>query len=50
MKVFGAHKEILAKIQKSEEEPSLQELLQKWLERTPGIDNKGELTWYWQLG
>lgn len=45
MKVFGAHPEILKKIQASEDEPSLQELLQKWLERTPGLDTNGFNFW-----
>uniref|UniRef100_A0A2P2HW23 Tryptophan 2,3-dioxygenase n=1 Tax=Hirondellea gigas TaxID=1518452 RepID=A0A2P2HW23_9CRUS len=45
MKVFGDHKENLAKIQDSEREPSLQELLGRWLERTPGLDSKGFNFW-----
>lgn len=45
MKVFGDHKENLARIQASEKEPSLQELLVRWLERTPGLDSKGFSFW-----
>ncbi|KAA0201611.1 hypothetical protein HAZT_HAZT010954 [Hyalella azteca] len=45
MKVFGDHKENLHRIQESEREPSLQELLAKWLERTPGLDSKGFKFW-----
>ncbi|KAF2358185.1 Tryptophan 2-3-dioxygenase [Trinorchestia longiramus] len=45
MKVFGDHKENLLRIQESEREPSLQELLSKWLERTPGLDSKGFKFW-----
>lgn len=40
MKVFGDHKANLLRIQESETEPSLQELLARWLERTPGLDSK----------
>lgn len=45
MKVFGDHKDNLARIQASEIEPSLQELLNRWLERTPGLESKGFHFW-----
>lgn len=44
-KVFGDEPEILKAIKKSEEEPSLQQLLTRWLERTPGLEEEGFHFW-----
>lgn len=44
-KVFGDHPEILKAIKESEEEPSLQVLLSRWLERTPGLEEEGFNFW-----
>ncbi|XP_045124944.1 tryptophan 2,3-dioxygenase-like [Portunus trituberculatus] len=44
-KVFGDHPEILKAIMVSEEEPSLQDLLSRWLERTPGLEKEGFNFW-----
>jgi tryptophan 2,3-dioxygenase len=38
VKVFGHDPSAMAELQRSEEEPSLCELVQKWLERTPGLE------------
>lgn len=43
--VFGTEPEALEAIKKSEEEPSLSDLLQKWLERTPGLEIEGFNFW-----
>ena len=44
-KVFGDDPEILEAIKQSEEEPSLQVLLCRWLERTPGLEKEGFNFW-----
>lgn len=38
IKVFGNDKAAMIELERSESEPSLCELVQKWLERTPGLD------------
>lgn len=43
--VFGSEPEALEAIKKSEEEPSLSDLLQRWLERTPGLELDGFNFW-----
>ena len=40
IKVFGNDKAAMVELEWSEEEPSLCELVQKWLERTPGLDEE----------
>lgn len=40
VKVFGNDAAAMAELQRSEEEPSLCELVQKWLERTPGLEEE----------
>lgn len=45
MKVFGDEPEVCKNIMKSEEEPSLQNLVSRWLERTPGLEEKGFNFW-----
>jgi len=45
MRVYDSNQEILGRIQRSETEPSLQELLCRWLERTPGLEAKGFDFW-----
>ena len=43
--VFGSEPGALEAIMKSEEEPSLSDLVQKWLERTPGLEIEGFNFW-----
>lgn len=43
--VFGNDEPAIAKIEESEEEPSLSDLVQKWLERTPGLETEGFNFW-----
>ncbi|XP_064087527.1 tryptophan 2,3-dioxygenase-like [Macrobrachium nipponense] len=45
MKVFGNEPDIYKRIMASEEEPSLQSLLCRWLERTPGLEERGFNFW-----
>lgn len=40
IKVFGNDPIAMVELQRSEEEPSLCELVQRWLERTPGLDEE----------
>lgn len=40
VKVFGNDPVALAELQRSEEEPSLCDLVQRWLERTPGLEEE----------
>lgn len=43
--VFGTEPEVLKAIMKSEDDPSLSDLVQKWLERTPGLELNGFNFW-----
>lgn len=43
--VFGSEPNALEAIIRSENEPSLTELVQKWLERTPGLELDGFNFW-----
>lgn len=43
--VFGNEPESLEAIMKSETEPSLSDLVQRWLERTPGLEFDGFNFW-----
>lgn len=43
--VFGTDLVASEKIQQSESEPSLSHLVQKWLERTPGLEEAGFNFW-----
>lgn len=43
--VFGSEPGALEAIIRSEEEPSLSDLVQKWLERTPGLELDGFNFW-----
>ncbi|KAB0799547.1 hypothetical protein PPYR_07427 [Photinus pyralis] len=43
--VFGADQEAMKLIEKSEAEPSLSFIVQRWLERTPGLDADGFNFW-----
>jgi tryptophan 2,3-dioxygenase len=43
--VFQSEPGALDKIMKSEQDPSLSDLVQKWLERTPGLEEKGFNFW-----
>lgn len=43
--VFGTDAEAIEAIQKSEQDPSLSELVQRWLERTPGLEEDGFDFW-----
>ncbi|KAH8321089.1 hypothetical protein KR074_010601 [Drosophila pseudoananassae] len=43
--VFGGDEEALTAIRSSEHEPSLLELVQRWLERTPGLEESGFNFW-----
>jgi tryptophan 2,3-dioxygenase len=45
MKVFADDEEKLSEIVKSENEPTLCELVQRWLERTPGLEEDGFNFW-----
>ena len=42
---YGDHPELLTQIRDSEEQPSLAQLVERWLERTPGISSKGFNFW-----
>lgn len=44
-KVFGNDAVALNELQRSEEEPSLCELVQRWLERTPGLEENSFNFW-----
>ncbi|CAG9861386.1 unnamed protein product [Phyllotreta striolata] len=44
-KVFGNDEEAIRKIEESEAEPSLKDLVQNWLERTPGLEIEGFDFW-----
>lgn len=44
-RVFGNDEEAIRAIEKSETEPSLVELVQRWLERTPGLQAEGFDFW-----
>ncbi|KAJ8922756.1 hypothetical protein NQ315_007791 [Exocentrus adspersus] len=44
-KVFGNDEEAVKQIDKSETEPSLTDLVQRWLERTPGLELEGFNFW-----
>ncbi|XP_046394532.1 tryptophan 2,3-dioxygenase [Ischnura elegans] len=44
-RVFGNDESAIAAIEKSESEPSLVELVQRWLERTPGLQVEGFDFW-----
>lgn len=44
-KVFGRDPVAMAELQRSEEEPSLCDLVQKWLERTPGLEDGPSNFW-----
>jgi tryptophan 2,3-dioxygenase len=44
-RVFGDDPEALAAIQRSESEPALATLVQRWLERTPGLETGGFDFW-----
>ncbi|KAK5644153.1 hypothetical protein RI129_007998 [Pyrocoelia pectoralis] len=43
--VFGSDQEAMKLIEKSESEPSLSLIVQRWLERTPGLEAKGFDFW-----
>jgi tryptophan 2,3-dioxygenase len=43
--VFGSEPEAIEAIQKSEQDPSLSDLVQRWLERTPGLELDGFNFW-----
>lgn len=43
--VFGTDVEAIDAIQKSEQDPSLSDLVQRWLERTPGLEIDGFNFW-----
>ncbi|KAH8420220.1 hypothetical protein KR009_007518 [Drosophila setifemur] len=43
--VFGGDEQALTAIRGSEKEPSLLELVQRWLERTPGLEESGFNFW-----
>lgn len=43
--VFGADPDAIIQIEESESEPSLSDLVQKWLERTPGLEMDGFNFW-----
>jgi len=45
VKVFGSDKGALAELQRSESEPSLCDLVQRWLERTPGLEEHSFNFW-----
>ena len=45
VKVFGDDPVAMETIRRSEEEPSLSELVQKWLERTPGLEEDSFNFW-----
>lgn len=43
--VFGRDVEAMKAIERSEQEMSLEELIQQWLERTPGLEANGFDFW-----
>ena len=43
--VFGSEPEAVEAIKRSENDPSLTELVQRWLERTPGLEMNGFNFW-----
>jgi hypothetical protein len=43
--VFGRDPAAMESIDRSEKEPSLIELVQRWLERTPGLEDEGFNFW-----
>lgn len=43
--VFGRDEKALEEIYKSEREPSLAQLVEQWLERTPGLEEDGFNFW-----
>lgn len=43
--VFSSDSEAIEAIQKSEQDPSLSDLVQRWLERTPGLEEDGFDFW-----
>lgn len=45
MRVFGDDERAIQRIRDSEEQPSLSDLVQKWLERTPGLEERGFNFW-----
>lgn len=44
-RVFGSDVEALSALHLSEEEPTLAELVERWLERTPGLEPQGFDFW-----
>lgn len=44
-KIFGDDPEAMSRIEASEKEPSLSDLVQKWLARTPGLEEAGFDFW-----
>jgi tryptophan 2,3-dioxygenase len=44
-KVFGHDSQAISEIEKSEQQPSLTDLVQRWLERTPGLELEGFNFW-----
>lgn len=44
-KVFGTDESAIKDIEDSEQNPSLSDLVQKWLERTPGLEMDGFNFW-----
>lgn len=44
-KVFGSDQSAIGDIEASEKQPSLSDLVQKWLERTPGLEMDGFNFW-----
>lgn len=45
VKVFGSDAAAMAELKRSEEEPSLCDLVQRWLERTPGLEEHSFNFW-----
>lgn len=45
VKVFGSDAAAVAELQRSETEPSLCDLVQRWLERTPGLEEHSFNFW-----
>lgn len=43
--VFGDDRRAIESLNTSEDEPSLSDLVQKWLERTPGLEENGFNFW-----
>lgn len=43
--MFGHDPEAMKAIERSESEPALIDLMQGWLERTPGLENEGFNFW-----